>query len=81
MATTARSAHHDDADEGERGVQHPLLSHEVVEEVPERNERVQSTLSKLREQWMQLSGFRLDPHTGEWATQGGPTPEGTTSII
>lgn len=53
----------------------PLLREEI-DETPPLFERVQQAKYTLRDQWMKLSGFLFDPRAGDWATQGGPRPEG-----
>jgi hypothetical protein len=59
----------------------PLLPGEPIQEPPDLYERLQNALSNLREQWMELSGFRKDPATGDWATRGGPRPEGVAEYL
>lgn len=57
----------------------PLLQ-EDIEAPPQLHDRVEGVLHKLRDQWMELSGFRKDPRTGFWATSGGASPEGAKCI-
>jgi hypothetical protein len=76
----AAGAQHNGADH-EISIGAPLLPGEPVQQSSGLYGRAQSLLGTLRDQWMELSGFRKDLATHDWATGGGPPPEGVVEKL